>query len=377
MITGERESMRPWAATAGLLLGLTLLTSACGEKITLPEAVGIPTSSEYLEQPSWQLTDPTDVMEADGRIFVTEGEPGTINRYSTSQELQSSESGLVNPVAMGLHRDSRTILVAEAGDAGTTPRISFFSQADLAPLGNLDLDGIAMSVAGIAVDLAVLYVSDPDSGVVHRFAFNGVDRTIETRGLVCNNQGSVESPQFVFQPEGLALTPEGRLLVCDADSTRNWVLQFDPSPPMGDDSGFGQAVPFRESGCANPPVDTFVLGAAPGCGQPFVEGPSSAPGGLSAPSGIAFDTDGRMYVADRGNDRAQRFDTSGQFNLLFGDGAGGVAPLGSPRRIATWLGSTSRDGIPIIIPGARVYVVDEAAAQLRIFEDKRWTDFQS
>jgi DNA-binding beta-propeller fold protein YncE len=41
--------------------------------------------------------------------------------------------------------------------------------------------------------------------------------------------------------------------------------------------------------------------------------PGSAPGDLNVPHGIAFDSKGRLFVADRGNNRLQIFDQDGKF----------------------------------------------------------------
>jgi len=41
--------------------------------------------------------------------------------------------------------------------------------------------------------------------------------------------------------------------------------------------------------------------------------PGAAPGELAIPHGLAFDADGRLYVADRGNHRVQIFDQDGRF----------------------------------------------------------------
>jgi len=351
---------------------LSIGAGGCGEKMSLLEAEGIPTASLYLEKAAWSLTDPVDVLQAAGRIFIIEGTVGTVTKYTTQQEVQFEVTGLVNPTALGLEEVGRRILVADEGGSGG-PRILVYEQGDLSLVNSVDLTGIALSVSGIAANSQFVYASDPDSGVVHRFAWNGA--TLEAQGFVCTDQGSIESPQTISKPAGLAFDTEGMLLICDTDTLRNWVVRFDPAAPVDDATGLGTAVVFQLASCPNQPVEAFVLGRAPGCNEPFEPGPSSDPGGLYRPSGAAIDTDGRIYIADRNNSRAQRFTTDGVFDISFGDA--GSDPLGEPTRIATWLGSTSRSGIPIVIPGARIYIVDRASNQVRVFEDKRWSDFQS
>jgi hypothetical protein len=365
-------AMLAWVAAfalAGLLAG-------CGEKIAIPEAQGIPTASLYLEQTPWELTDPTDVLESEGRILVTEGSPGTVTKYTTQQEVQFQVVGLRDPVAMAVEYVDRVLVVGEAGIGEQNgPRLTYLTQRAFESLGSTELEGLVKSLAGVAVDERFVYVSDPDSGVVHRFRWvqNG-DLTVQPQGLVCDNQGSIESPQFVFRPSGLSLDEEGMLLICDADTTRNWVLRFDPTPQEEDSLSHGVAVQFRTSSCAAGDVSTYVLGKAPGCDEDFEPGPSAELGALHAPQGVTFDSEGRFYVADSGNQRVQRYSNFGIFNIVFGDDA--VEAMVQPVRLVTWDGLTSVEGTQIVIAGARVYIADRGGAQIRVFEDKRWSDLQ-
>jgi len=361
---------------AWLLAGLLAL-AGCGDKIALPEAQGIPTSSLYLEDRPWQLTDPTDVLEVGGRLLITEGAPGTVTKYRTSGDVQFSDDGLDVPVALAEVDAENLILVGEAGTAGN-PAVSIYEDLGLDFQDRVDLTGVVKSLAALVTDGSFVYISDPDSGVVHRFAWTGSGGGWMTpQGVVCNDQGSAASPRFVREPQGLALDPDGMLLVCDADTTRNWVVRFNPQPPAGNPTGLGTLSAFRTESCATPPADTFVLGDAPGCQETdFEPAPLRDPGVLYAPSGVAVDSEGRIYVADRFNQRGQRFTPDGFFDTAFGDGAGQVEPLNGPVRLTTWLGDTTFDGVRILIPGARLYIIDRDLAQLRVFEDKRWSDFE-
>jgi DNA-binding beta-propeller fold protein YncE len=361
-----------------LAMVLTAL-AACGEKITIPQAVGIPTSALYLEVKQEQLVDPTAILEAAGKLFVLEGTAGTLTKYNSELVLDKGPvSGLIQPVCVALDSVSRTIIVGEAGDgAGQGPRLSMFDQADLGFLHAIDLTGQVLSIGGLASTPDYLYLSDPDSGAVHRFAWTtGSGGQVIAQGEVSHSRGSIESPQFVQRPMGLAIDSGGKLLICDADTTRNWVIRFDPLPPIDDDFGTGTIEPFRSTSCATADLQVQVLGKAPGCGEVFEGGPSGEAGELFLPRDVAMDRVGSIYVADRENGRGQRFSASGEFEMIFGDGAGGAPALGLPSSLATWHGRTSRGGTTIEIPGARIYVIDVDNNQVRVFEDKRWSDLQ-
>jgi hypothetical protein len=371
--------MRSLIRCAALIL-IGVLLGGCGEKIEIPTAQGVPTSSSYLEIGQWDLDDPTDLIVAAGKIFVTEGAPGTVTKFNSRGQVDKGPvEGLAFPRAVCLDSLSRTIVVGESGGDGVPPRLSFFSQADLEPRGSFDLAGLARSVSAVISLDEWLYVSDPDSGAVLRFLWLDKEAgLLEPRGEVCNDRGSRESPQFVRVPGALALDRDGMLLVCDADTLRSWVVRFDPVPPPdGPPDALGSIEPFRPVNCATFDASAYVLGRAPGCGETdFEYGPGEDAGELSVPWGVALDRDGRIYVADTGNGRGQRFQSDGAFQLEFGSGAGGAPALVQPIRLATVHGSTSRNNIQIEIPGAQIYVIDAATAQVRAFEDKRWTEFQ-
>jgi hypothetical protein len=64
----------------------------------------------------------------------------------------------------------------------------------------------------------------------------------------------------------------------------------------------------------------FTLGKALECGQDSVRwGTSSEPGEFDTPLAVVVDGEGRIYVADTGNDRIQIFNPDGSYWKLFGN----------------------------------------------------------
>ena len=108
--------------------------------------------------------------------------------------------------------------------------------------------------------------------------------------------GDFARKEFVW-PAGIALAADGHLFV--TDEFRHHVAIF-PSDVI---------YPYPEF---NPDGERI--------GEWGVHG--SEPGRLDGPSGIAFDSDGDIYIVDTGNDRVQKFTIDGEFQ--FGWGATGT-----------------------------------------------------
>lgn len=368
----------------GLLFPLALLTLVgCGDKILVPQAEGIATSSDYVDITPASLADElegvTDVMNALNELFVCERDRGRVVRITSDGRVNTffgpPAEGMLQPVALAADPVRRLIFVGEENDGA--PQVAILSFLDLSVEMRVDVSTDVESVAGLAVVGDYLLLTDPVGQKVHRFVLaGGQDIGLTYNGVMSSGaSGNKESPQAVFEPRGLAVDLEGALLVCDADTTRNWVQRFDPTPQSLPD-GPGVALTFDDVLCSdgNPSLDSFTLGIAPGCGGQFFDsGPSNAAGGFHMPTGAAIDTVGRIYVADRMNGRIQRFTADGIYEFQFGQFPGTDRGLREPVRLVTWLGERVVSGTRISIPGARIFVVDAAAGSLRVFEDLRWT----
>lgn len=349
------------------LLAGTLL-SGCGEKIAIPAAEGLFSVSGYREAGIYsdEFSNPRQLVESYGTIFLIQDT--TLSKLGQSFE----EIGEVSPVTgfgdlTAVCVDYLTDRVFVFDQANTT--LSWFDRQGLEPVGSASLpdtvsvvsmvtqsNGIELVEGGITF----LYLSDPVSGVVHRYAFT-VNGTLVPFGILTRSGG--DSARFVNQVAGLAVDSEGMLLVCDADPERNWVIRFNSFPDVQDtslvddvmDPMRGLAVTFNVLDCVPQPAAAFVLGNAPGCNETsWVGAPSSEDGEFHSPQAVAVDQDGRIFVADTENNRIQVFSeeslvTEYRFDFLIDD----VDPH-RPANIS--LMSYDGDG-GVVFPAAYVYVM--------------------
>ncbi len=312
---------------AALAAAVVLFVGGCGEKIAIPEPQGLYGLAPYYEDSVIVADDVRQLLAVRGNLFVLTG-TGLDKRNQLYGEIHAV-GGFVNAVALCADDAESLVFVWDQG----LGRVTWYSSRDLAPVAHTDLPSV-QAVAGMATCRAgieqvagastFLYLADPDSGVVHRYAFDAVNG-LTSYGILCRDNG--EGARFVHVPGALARDQEDSLLVCDRDSTRNWVIRFHTVPDLADTSTNpaledplrGRAALFHAPSCNPPAAADYVLGDAPGCDPTGWEGgPSDALGAFDDPGGVAVDGLGRIFVADRGNDRFQRFSASGTVELAYG-----------------------------------------------------------
>ena len=119
------------------------------------------------------------------------------------------------------------------------------------------------------------------------------------------------------QPQGVAVDGEGNLYIADMGNDR--IRRVDPSGIITTFAGIGE------------------YGGGLGDGGPAVEA------SLVEPQGVAVDGEGNLYIADTGNDRIRRVDSSGTITTIAGTGTRGYsgdngpavqAQLRAPRDVA-------------------------------------------
>ena len=354
-------------AAAVLLAGLS---GGCGEKIAIPEPEGLYSLNAYYLQQSYDDPNAVQITSASGALFVV-GSDGTLYKRSMNYTATDSVTGLDDPTAVCVDDDDGLVFVWEAGAS----RLSTFDFSDLTPLYATELASVRSGTHMVTcrtgveeIDASIhtfVYVTDPDSGVVHRLAYYDADGTVVPTGILCRSGGL--SVRFVNEPRGMARDLDGMLWVCDADTSRNWVIRFDPTPDLTDVvSGTGGSNPLRglatlvsTATCEPPAAADYVLGDAPECGESWVGGVSDAEAEFNAPQGVAVDGAGRAYVVDHGNDRVQILSGTGIFDVSFND-ADAPAPLS--------IGVYDKvSGTSDVYYGAYVFVVTAETGQVHRF----------
>jgi sugar lactone lactonase YvrE len=189
-----------------------------------------------------------------------------------------------------------------AGSAEMRFRIRMVWVATLAGSGSPGAtDGVGAAASfnsplGAAVDgQGNVYVADTGNHKIRKISSSGVVSTVAGTGLPGSTDGISTSVKF-NNPQDLALDAAGNIYV--ADTANNKIRKITPQ---------GMVSTFAGSGSA---------GSIDGTG-------TSA--SFNAPSGVAVDVLGNIYVADTGNNKIRKVTPSGVVTTIAGINAGGFA----------------------------------------------------
>lgn len=364
-----RRARIPFAApaVAALLLGLAAAAGGCGEKIAIPEAEGLFGLREYSVYLTMEEDDPRQLVQVQGSVLVLTRD--ALVKRSTLLTETGRVSGLADPRALCVGLGDELVFVWDQG----TRTVSWYDRSDLAPIGAAVLAepqrvvGMAASARGASAVPAAetfLYLSDPDAGVIHRYAFDRYGG-LTPWGILAGADGA--SVRYVHRAGALAVDREEHLLVCDVDPLRHWVIRFDPTPDEEDEDLRGVAALFDPVPRCQPvpAADEYVLGNAPGCGQTdWAPGPLDTTGVFDLPGGVAVDGSGRIFVADTNNDRVQIFHPAGDHDMTFGN---------PPRPVSIAVFDYA-PGTNSAMYGAFVYVILPETGAIRSFISSEYKD---
>lgn len=333
------------ALCVALLAGLA---GGCGEKIAIPEPSGVWANLAYSVDDTFDVDGLRQITTRWSSLYVLTS--GELSKCNLELDADTTVTLSYDPTALCVDETGKLVLVWEQ----MLQRISFYDATTLQWRGATVLpevesvSSMVTSVAGMDSTIiggrTFLYLTDPVSGLVRRYAMMGSpgdDFTcvgcLEPAGALAWSAGG--GARSVHQPGGLARDIEGRLLVCELDPERNWVIRFDsapdstdttPIPPDQDPAMAGSAVVFGEPTCVpDPAAEDYVLGDAAACNEDgWSGGPSDAEGEFDAPCSLGVDGQGKIYVADYNNQRVQIFDALGDWQAAFHVRGTDARPIG-------------------------------------------------
>jgi hypothetical protein len=187
------------------------------------------------------------------------------------------------------------LLVALASPAAHAAPMSVYDVFGQFGSGN----GEFQTAGGVTFDEAAgdVYVQDVGGNRIQRF--DGDGSYLSQFGEFGPGNGQFN---FNFAQSQIAVAPDGSVYVTDPGNNR--VQKFDSS------GGY-----------------VLQIGAPGGAA-------GSGDGELSGPQGVAVASDGSVYVADTGNNRVQKFDSSGAYLSQFGGSGSGDGQFTGPGRVA-------------------------------------------
>jgi sugar lactone lactonase YvrE len=243
-----------------------------------------------------KLNAPTGIVVAPrGRILIADHHSNRIRMVDRSGVITtlgaSVTANLSDPIGLALADDGslyvadelnarvlrigpsgKTTIVAGAAGAGDSP-------GDSGPATRAALQHPSYLVLDAAGNVLFTDIADNRLRKVDR---DGVITTIGGTGAAgfSGDHGPATAAKLNF-PTGLALDREGNVYVSDAENNRVRRIDVD-----------GQITTFAGNGKA-------------GFGG---DGGPATDASLNAPSGLAFDRSGNLYIADQGNNRVRRVD---------------------------------------------------------------------
>ena len=162
---------------------------------------------------------------------------------------------------------------------------------------------------GVAVDTSGnLYIADTDNNRIRKISPNGIITTVAGTGKAgFSGDGGPASQAQLNQPGGVAVDASGNLYI--ADTRNNRIRKISPDGIIDTYAGTGKAGYNEPKGVSDGIKATDAM--------------------LNAPTGVAVDARGNLFIADTDNDRIREVRTDGKIITIAGDvgfsGDGGPA----------------------------------------------------
>lgn len=243
------------------------------------------------------------IFDADGNVYIADSSNHRIKRYTPDGNLDTSwggGDGIIGSEGNGLNQfyyprglaydpagffyvaDSNNYRIKRYNLDGTLDT----SWGTGGVMGGAQTPGDYTFVepSGVAVDAdRNLYVSDSQTCRIHRYTPAGIlDTSWGTNGKIGNPGSGVDE---MYEPKLMTFDASGRLYVAEFEGQR--IKRHNPDGTVDTTFGSGGVIGSTES---------------------------SVPGQFNTPYDIAVDDYGNVYVADRDNNRVQRFTEDGDLD---------------------------------------------------------------
>jgi sugar lactone lactonase YvrE/outer membrane lipoprotein-sorting protein len=310
------------------------------------------------------------------RKVTPEGKISTVAGNGTSGYSgdggPATEAGLASPHCVAVNSagnlyiadrgNNRIRKVTAAGIISTVAggAFSLFADGGLATAAQLN------APIGMAVDSSGnLYIADSANSRIRKVTSAGIISTVAGNGTRGSggDGGLATAAQLAFGPSGLAVDSAGNLYIADRGNNR--IRKVTPAgiistvagngnSPYSDDDGQATAAKLsittgvavdsagnfyiadRDSNRIRKVTTEGVISTVAGNGTIGFSGDGAlaTAAQLSSPSGVAVDSAGNLYIADYGNLRIRKVTTEGIISTVAGRGFGGLLGDGGPATAA-------------------------------------------
>lgn len=285
------------------------------------------------------------------------------------------------------HRWVLWAIVCVIATMGCAPSYAQTGDLLLAPDATVSVAATLSAPSGIAYDAAGdLYIADRRANIVRCIDANGVTTTVAGNGEQgYSGDGGPAVAAQLNAPMGLIVSPAGDLYIADSGNCRVRVVTngiIHTFAGSGSCGSAGDGVAATASQLRRPVALALTAGnelliadagdhrvrrvAADQTIHPFAgtghqgyagDGGPAIDAEMDSPAGLAVDTSGDVYIADRLNHRIRMVDTSGLIHTIAGDGVarfrdGGLGSFANPRGV-----TVGADGV--------VYVADSGNRRIR------------
>ncbi|MBX3014394.1 MAG: hypothetical protein KF832_22925 [Caldilineaceae bacterium] len=190
--------------------------------------------------------------------------------------------------------------------------------------------------AGVAIDsTGNLYIVDAWNNRIRKVDANGIISTIAGNGTAdFSGDGGPATSATLNNPTGVAVDSAGNLYIADAWNNR--VRKVDVNGVITTVAGNG-ILDFNND-----------------------EGPATSVS-FYAPSDVAVDSAGNLYIADSGNSTIRKVDTNGIITTVAGNGEAGVSGDGEPAASVSLVGPVS----VAVDSAGNLYIADNSTSTIR------------